>query len=329
MLFDIYINDAKILIIDDSKIVQMKIESMLIEQVSNTFHIGFANSAEEGLAKLDAFKPDLIILDIEMPGMSGLDMCRLLKSKTETELIPVIILTSSDNLENKTIALKNGANDFLSKNQDWVDLKLKIESLLKFKYTIFRLERAENLVTLLSNAIGLRDTYAKGHGERVSYYATLMARRLNLARFQVQDITIGGYLHDIGKIGIPDAILNKNSSLTEDEFAIMKQHPTLGYELCMPIHNFDRVRDMIKYHHEKLNGSGYPEGLTDRQISMEAKIIGVADIYDALTSRRSYREALNNEDAFIIMDEMVSKEEISKPLLQLLKSIVSEEGTIK
>lgn len=319
---DLKINGLKIVIADDSPIIIKRVQKLLNEQGYQVFTAFDGGSA---LELIESVRPDLIILDVEMPVMNGLEVCKIVKSNEETALIPIIIFSSSDSLENKNIAVEVGANDFLSKSFDIVELKLKVESLLKLKSAIDQLESAQNIIKAFVKAVEVKDKYTVGHAERVSMYAVQIAQKIGLEQQQVKDITIAGLLHDIGKIGISDAILNKPGKLTDEEFAIIKQHPVSGDEICSPIKSFDRIKRIIRHHHEKLNGSGYPDGISGDEINIETRIMTVADIYDALTSNRAYRTSMEKSGAFGILENSVQKGEIDMFLVEALRQIVDSE----
>jgi len=243
-------------------------------------------------------------------------------------LTPIVIITSTDTIENKTFALKSGANDFISKNltngTDIFDLKLKVESLLKIKHLTDQLEKADNIIICLAKAVEFKDYYTRGHADRVSKISRLIAKNLQLEPAVVNDITLAGLLHDIGKIGVPDHILNKPDRLTDDEFEVIKKHPEIGEEICKPIRFFDKVREYIRHHHEKLNGKGYPDRLVDYEISLGAKILSVADIFDALTSRRAYRDSLSIKDAVSVLVNCVAAGELDENITNILLKIIDK-----
>ena len=319
MFEEIDIDYSKVVIIDDSETTIQVIKSILTNQMSYKFQIYKANDGIEGLEVINKVGPDAIILDIDMPRMNGLELCKILRSNEATQLTPIVILTGSDTDENKMIALKSGANDFLSKTQiqkyNIIDLKLKIESLLKLKRLTDRLETAQNIIKSLAKAVEFKDYYTKGHAERVSEYGGAIARKMNLDNRIISEIILSGLLHDIGKIGIPDYILNKPDRLTDGEFEIIKKHPVIGEEICMPIKSFEMVREIIRHHHEKLDGSGYPDGLKGNEIKLEVRIISIADIYDALTSQRSYRDPIKCDIAIEILRKSASENKIDSDIL--------------
>jgi putative two-component system response regulator len=321
MFEEINIENSKIVIIDDSKTTVQVIKDILINKMNFNFQVFEAFDGIEGLELIKKICPDAVLLDIDMPRMNGLELCKILRNDESTQLTPIVIITGSDTVENKIIALKSGANDFISKtrvqNLDIVDIQLKIESLLKIKRLTDNLEKAENIIKSLAKAVEYKDYYTKGHADRVSNFGEIIAKKMHLDQELINDITLSGLLHDIGKIGVPDNILNKPDKLSAVEFEIIKRHPLIGEEICLPIKSFEKVREIIRHHHEKLNGTGYPDGLKGTEISLGSRIIAVADIYDALTSRRSYRNQISHENSIKILKESALKNEIDKEVVDV------------
>ncbi|MCX7710378.1 MAG: response regulator [Clostridia bacterium] len=316
---ELKITGSKIVIADDSPTIVSKLELMLKKQGYQVFS---ALDGEKCLQLVSEVDPDLILLDLDMPKVNGLDVCKVIRHDEKTSLTPVIILTASGSKDDKNRALAAGANDMLYKNYDNIELKLKVESLLKLKYAIDQLENANNIIKSLAKTVEVKDKYTVGHAERVSFIATTIARKMKFHEAQLKDITMAGLLHDIGKIGVPDLILNKEGKLTDEEFTIIKNHPVIGEEICNPIKSFEKVKQIIRHHHEKLNGKGYPDGLKGDQINIETRIMTVADIYDALTSDRSYRKSMTKEDAFNILKSLVERDEIDGSIVSVLEKVV-------
>jgi putative two-component system response regulator len=251
--------------------------------------------ATDGIAALDAvdrFHPDVILLDVTMPGASGLDVCRRLKRDPATHLVPVVLVTGQTDISDRIKGLEAGADEFLSKPVHPLELRARVRSLGRMKRLIDALDSAEAAFVTLALTIEARDPLTKGHCERLAREAVRLGRALGLGDDDLFALHRGGYLHDVGKIGVPDAILLKPGPLTPDEFAQMKQHPEIGDALCAPLQSLRRVRPIVLSHHERLDGSGYPFGLRGDDVPLLAQIVGVVDVYDALTSGRPYRSAL-------------------------------------
>ncbi len=268
-------------------------------------------AVRSGKAMLDFVKtnkPDLILLDIRMPEMDGFESLERLKQQMAPgEEIPVIFLTADENQESETRGLQLGAMDFIKKPFVPEVLALRVKHTIE----LVRLQRdlaaeverktEENarlslhVVQTLAEAIDAKDTYTKGHSGRVAQYSREIARRYGYTRKQQDEIYMMGLLHDVGKIGIPDQVINKPGKLTEEEYDMIKQHPVLGDRILKKIEEVPKLAVGARWHHERYDGSGYPDGLKGEEILEEARIISVADAYDAMTSRRSYRDTLPQE----------------------------------
>lgn len=312
---------AQIVVADDSPTTTTIIKNLLVRQGYDVFTAG---NGTEALSIIKLKAPSLAILDIAMPNLSGLEVCRAIKNNEQTRFIPVIILTSSDSKDDKNQAISVGANDYINKPYDKTELRLKVESLLKLKDAIDELENTGNIILALAKAVEAKDKYTEGHGERVSLISSKIARRIKLPEEQIKDIITAGMLHDIGKIGIPDTILNKPEKITDREFDLIKQHPIIGEEICSPIKSFSNIKNIIRHHHEKLNGTGYPDGLSGDAINIETRIISVSDIYDALTSSRLYRTPVDEETALKFLHTDVEKGELDRKVVDTLSCIINK-----
>ncbi|MFQ5828341.1 MAG: HD-GYP domain-containing protein [Candidatus Methylomirabilia bacterium] len=289
---------ARVLVVDDEARNREFLEEALTRLGDKVV------AAEDGLKALAEVKrelPDLIILDIAMPGLSGLDVCRALKQDSKTRLIPVVLLTALGDRETRIAGLEAGADDFFNKPCDLRELKTRIRSLLDLKRFTDELEHAETMITSLGLAVEARDTYTGGHCARLAKAALELGRRLGLEDQALRVLRLGGFLHDLGKISIPDHILLKPGPLTEEERTLMRAHPVIGEQLCQPMHSLDDVRLVIRYHHERWNGSGYPDSLAGDAIPLTAQILGLVDVYDALVTQRPYKPPFSREKAVEIL----------------------------
>ena len=280
----------KILIVDDSRPIAMKLEMFLKKEGYEVF------LARDGLQCLDAVEkinPDLIIMDIYMPRLNGIETCRIIKSDSRTCLIPVVILTASSAKEDKKEAISAGANEFIRKPFDPIEMKIRVESLLRLKSAIDQLENANNIIRTLAKAVEVKDKFLEGHTERVSMYSAKIARRMGLSEQQIDDIAMAGMVHDIGKIGVPDNILNKEGKLSKEEFEIIKNHTKIGYEMLNKSKKdlFASAAIIALQHHEKYDGTGYPNKLKGNEIHIYGRIVCIADVFDSLSSDRVYKKA--------------------------------------
>jgi putative two-component system response regulator len=256
-----------------------------------------ARNGREALEAIRTARPDVVVSDVRMPELDGFALCREIKAAPDTCLIPVVLLTGATEAQDRLRAIEAGANDFLAKPIDQSELKARVRSLMHVKHVTDELDSAEAVLRSLALMIEVRDAYTEGHCERLARYATELGVLLGLSDDDLQALGRGGYFHDIGKIALPDAILLKPSSLTAEEFALVKEHPIVGDRLCGDLRVLHRVRSIVRHHHERRDGTGYPDGLKGDEIPLLAQIIGIVDVYDAMTTARPYRAARSSEEA--------------------------------
>ncbi|BCL36388.1 two-component system response regulator [Nostoc sp. MS1] len=290
----------KILVVDDHSVSRMTAVTLLGME-------GYAViEADGGIAAIEMVrqqKPDLILLDVMMPGMDGFEVCRILKQDEHTRLIPVIFITALNDRRSRIRGIEVGADDFLSKPFDRVELTARVKSLVQQKLLNEDLDHAAQVLFSIASTIESRDPNTGDHCDRLIRLGRAFGESLNLSRYQIRDLMWGGYLHDIGKVGIPDAVLLKTGKLTPEEWVTMKQHVLIGEKICKPLRSMQGVIPIIRHHHERWNGSGYPDGLKEDEIPQIVQIFQIIDIYDALTSERPYKKAFTTEEALSIMFE--------------------------
>jgi putative two-component system response regulator len=258
----------------------------------------------EATAAIARESPDLILIDSQLPDVSGVDLCRQLKSDATLRLTPVVLITSRDAESRRIKGIEAGADGFLSKPIDCEELQARVSSLVRVKHYTDQLDSAESIIMTLGRMIDARDGYTQGHCERLACYATVLGKRLGLDAEQLAALHRGAFLHDIGKIGIPDAILLKTTRLTLAEYDQIKQHPVIGEGLCGTLQSLALVRPIVRHHHERLDGSGYPDGLRGAAVPILAQIVSIVDAFDAITTGRSYRTARSPEEAYAdLVDE--------------------------
>jgi putative two-component system response regulator len=312
---------AAILVADDDELNRELLSEILIEEKYNVV------CAENGDQALDAIQQnlvDLALLDVMMPGKTGYDVCRAVKSQPETRFIPVVLVTGLSRVDERIQGITCGADDFLSKPVNRQELLARTRSLLRIKEFTDELENAEAVLFSLALSIEAKDPYTRGHCDRLSSYSVAMAERMGLPHEQRVALRRAGVVHDIGKIGVPEHVLIKSGPLTADEWIVMKQHPVIGERICAPLKSFRFVLPIIRYHHEKLDGSGYPEGLKGNQIPLTARVLQVTDIYDALTTDRPYRAAMTQEAALETMRDEVKRGWWEGALVDELQALVTE-----
>jgi putative two-component system response regulator len=289
---------AKILLVEDDPQAVGVLEPILI---SKGFSVTVARDGVDGLEKIKLHNPDMVLLDIDMPRMDGIDVCRTIKNDPATRLIPVIMLTGFGDLENKIQALQAGADEFLNKPYNSLELFTRLNSLLRMRYLNAQLDNAEDVLFSMARAIEAKDSYTQGHVERVSSLAVQLGAYMGVSEEDQDALRKGGILHDIGKIGVPDNILNKAGPLTPEERLVIKMHPEQGAKICEKLKSIRGAIPIIRHHHERMDGSGYPDRLAGEEIPLLARILTVVDIYDALTTTRSYRRSLSHEMAMELL----------------------------
>jgi len=262
-----------------------------------------ATNGRDALEIVRAERPDLVLLDVVMPGISGLDVCAELKRDAETRLVPVVLISGAQEREARLAGLDAGADDFLNKPIDPEELSTRVRGLMRLKRLTDDLESAESLFLTLGRIIEARDPCTEGHCDRLTDYATLLGAHLQLDGSDLDALHRGAFLHDVGKIAIPDRVLLKRGKLTRAEYELMKRHPIIGDELCETVRSLDAVRPIVRHHHERLDGGGYPDALSGDEIPLLAQIVSIADVFDALTTDRPYRAALATTTAYQMMRE--------------------------
>jgi len=290
----------KILIVDDESGARAALEFLLRRE---GFEVRDAADGASAIQECATFRPDLILLDIMMPGMDGFEVCRHIKATPETRLTPVVLITGLSDTEDRIMGINAGADDFLSKPIDLNELLARTRSLLRLKQYTDELENAEAVLFSLAHSIEARDPYTHGHCERLAEMSARMGERLGVPEEQIKALRRAGVVHDIGKVAVPDSILLKPGPLTADETKVMQKHPVVGERICAPLKTFRLVLPIIRHHHEKHNGTGYPDGLRGEDIPLTARILQLSDVYDALTTDRPYKVAFTPEVALDLMEE--------------------------
>ncbi len=266
--------------------------------------------ANDGLRALELARerqPDVILLDVMMPGLDGYEVCGRLKSAEDTRLLPVVFLTGLDSREARLRGLEAGATDFLSKPFDLVELEVRVRNLVSFRRLTEDLDNAEQILFAIARSVEARDEGTGDHCDRLSGLATSLGQRLGMDSEGIKALRRGGYLHDIGKIGIPDRILLKPGPLDEDEWQVMRSHVAIGVGICAPARTLRPVMPIIRYHHERQDGSGYPDGLRGDEVPMLARVFQIVDVFDALTNDRPYRRAQSPAEAIVVLRAETAK----------------------
>jgi putative two-component system response regulator len=300
------IRNDTILIVDDSIQNVQLLEAHL---AAAGYDVVSAYDGKEALEKIDdGCLPDLVILDVMMPGLNGFEVCREIKKGEETRRVPVMLLTALQELDDKVRGFESGADEFLSKPVDKMELLLRVKSLLRIKHLHEDLESARDVIYTLALAIEANDPYTRGHSERVAEYGLILARRLGLDEDKQEMIRNAGILHDIGKIGITETILQKPGPLTDQELIVVQDHPAIGEKICRPLRSANTLLTVIRHHQERYDGLGYPDGMSGEEIPVEARIVSVCDAYDAMTSPRPYRPPMPREEAMETLKSEAGKQ---------------------
>jgi putative two-component system response regulator len=312
---------GRVLVVDDVEVNAQLVRAVL-DRDGHT--VSVASSGEAALAAIAREAPDLILLDVLMPGLDGFETCRRLKADAFTRLIPVVLFTALRDTDDRIRGFEAGADDFLSKPFHAHELRARVRSLIRIKRYTDDLETAESVILSLALTVEARDPSTDGHCQRLAAYAYAVGARLGLGEEDLIALERGGFLHDIGKVGIPDSVLLKPGPLTDREYALMKSHTVIGERLCGELRSLSRVRAIVRSHHERLDGSGYPDGLSGDDIPLRAQIISVVDLYDALTTQRPYKQPWSVQDAWAEMREHVKhgwyREDLVETLIELSQS---------
>lgn len=297
-------HELTVLIVDDVEINRQVLRAIL---KGSSYRVLQARRPSEAFEVLQQERVDLVIVDMVLPELSGPEFCRRMKADRDTHLIPILMVTSTQGVDDEIAGISSGANEFLMKPLHPAAVRARIRSMLRHKLAIDSLDEAETILFGVAEAVEQRDQGTSDHCQRLSAYSVQLGKALGLPAPQLLALHRGGFLHDIGKIGVPDGILFKAGRLTPEEWAVMQTHTVRGEEICRPMKSLAAVLPIIRSHHERWDGSGYPDKLRGDEIPQLARILQVADIYDALTSERSYKPMLSHQEAMGILAEETAK----------------------
>jgi len=296
--------DGTILVVDDDSTNRALLAEMLEMQ---GYQVVTASDGRQALAEFTRVQPSLVLSDIQMPHVNGFEVCRTLKNNPVTRLTPVVLVTGLAASEHRIRGIEAGADDFLNKPFDRSELLARVRSLLSLKAYTDELECAESVLFALARSIEGKDPYTEGHCERLSDYSARLGERIGLPEEQITALRRAGIVHDVGKVAVPDSILLKRGPLSEEEWRIIREHPVVGERICVPLKSFRLVTPIIRHHHEKRDGSGYPDGLQGEEIPLTARILQLTDVYDALTTERPYKPAFSSTEALRTMSDEVKQ----------------------
>ncbi|MFC1750871.1 HD domain-containing phosphohydrolase [Pseudomonadota bacterium] len=308
-----------VLIVDDDSL-HLRLSQKVL--TGSRFCVFSASHGEEALDLLRKQSMDVVVLDKCMPGMNGLEVCRRIREEPELNFLQIIIVTASTETSELSQSLEAGANDFIRKPYLIEELRARVTAAGNHKRMTDQLDSAESMLFTLARMVEAKDNHTGDHCARLSHVAVAFGRELGLDEEELLALYRGGVLHDLGKLGIPDSILLKKGALSSDEWEIMREHTTIGVRLCSGLKSMTTTLPIIQYHHERWDGSGYPEGLKGDEIPLLARIFQVVDIYDALMSERSYKSALPRDEVVSILEEEVRKGWLDPELVEKFLDLV-------
>ncbi|MDD3518391.1 MAG: response regulator [Chromatiales bacterium] len=312
----------RVLVVDDVATNRVMLRAIL---AAHGYEVVEADCGEAALARLVELEFDAVILDVLMPGKSGFDVCREIRLELGFEFLPVIMLTSLGSPDDMAMGFESGATDFVTKPYNNVELVARVNSAVAQKRLTDRLDDTESVLFALARMVESKDRNTRDHCDRLSHMAVVFGRSLGLSFDELEALRRGGILHDIGKLGIPDGILLKEGPLTESEWLIMRQHPVIGAELCTPLRTMRKTVDIIRHHHEKWNGAGYPDGLSGTDVPLLARVFQVVDVFDALTTERPYKPAFPVDQTIDILERETADGNWDPDLMQRFLHILNDQ----
>lgn len=272
-------------------------------------------------------QPNAILLDLNLPKLDGYEVCRRLKADISYRLIPVVALTSSESADEKTMAVEAGADEFLTKPVNRAEMTVRIRSLVRVHRFNQELIGAESVAMALARAVASKDGYSSGHVEHVANFAVMFGQALGMEPAELKILKYGAILHNVGKIAIPDAVLEKTGPLTPREKALFQQHPRVGCDICSPLKPLKPILPIIRHHKEHFDGTGYPDGLRGEEIPIGAQIVGIVDAYSAMTSNRPFRRAISEEEAIQKIRELAAKGTYDPQLVEKFFAALGQSGS--
>ena len=312
---------ATVLVVDDDDAVRRLFERMLSAHGYSVLSVSDGNAALEVIRRQP---PDAVLLDVSMHGVDGFEVCRRLKRDRATRLTPVILVSGSSDVSQRVEGFSAGADDFLHKPADSTELLTRVGAVVRLKRYTDDLDSAASIIMTLATMIESRDGHSEGHCHRMANYSAALGRRLGLDADDLQVLQRGGMLHDIGMLAIPESVIMKSGPLDAVEFDVVKTHTTVGDSLCANLRSLQTVRPIVRHHHERRDGSGYPDQLGGDDIPLLAQIIGIVDVYDAITTRRAYQRSKSVEDAIGVLRGEVEKGWRSRELVEEFVTLIGE-----
>jgi putative two-component system response regulator len=285
---------ARILVVEDDMAIRTLLLSLLER---NGYQVVLAADGDAGLRAVAEHEPDVLLLDVGLPTIDGFEVTRRLRRNPRTRTLPIIMLTARASLDDTVEGLDAGADDFVTKPFQATELLARIRSGVRMRKAVLGMESAHAVVAALANAVEAKDAQTEQHCQRLATMSGMLARAADVNLDDQEAIVYGALLHDIGKIGIPEAILQKPGPLSAEEWEVIRRHPEIGEVICRPLSFSERYTPIIRHHHERWDGAGYPGGLMGVAIPLGSRIVALADAFDAMTQDRPYRAAMPIEAA--------------------------------
>jgi putative two-component system response regulator len=285
---------ARVLVADDHEQHVELLDGYLTAVGHDCLH---AYDGEEALRRVRTDAPEMMVLDVGMPRLNGFQVCERVKRHPTLRQIPIVLVLDDGSMEEKLRGIEVGADDFLTRPFNKLELLTRVKSLVRVKRLNDQLDQSEAAIYNLARVLEAKDEYRLHHSERLAGLATRLAQALGLTDEEIETLRVGAALHDIGTVGVRESILQKRGSLTDAEYDEIKRHPVIGEHLCAALRCGDDVAPLVRYHQERWDGQGYPDGLRGEQIPLLARVMSVADAYSALTSERPYRRAMEPVEA--------------------------------
>ncbi|HEY3164421.1 MAG TPA: HD domain-containing phosphohydrolase [Candidatus Limnocylindrales bacterium] len=289
---------SHVLVVEDDEANRSLLEKLLARDGYRTTSVA---DGEEALAAIERLSPDLVLLDVGLPSLDGFEVTRRLRSDARTLALPIVLVTGRTGLDSVVEGLDAGADDFVSKPFHPAELLARLRSALRLRQALDRMDAAHTAVAALANAVEAKDPMTERHCQRLANLAARVGSRIGLEAPELESLAYGALLHDVGKIGVPEAILTKPGPLDEDEQALMRRHPEIGERICAPLAPALTFAPIVRHHHERWDGRGYPDGLRAEAIPIGARIVGLVDAFDAITHDRPYRDGASAAQAMDVL----------------------------
>lgn len=319
------INNKLLALVADDEEANHQLMERILQRLGYT--VAHVYTGKEALDYALANKPDMILLDVLMsPELTGFDVCRRIKSNPLTRFIPTVLITGLNTVEMRIQGLDTGADDYFVKPFEPAELIARLKNLMIQKRALDEFDSAERVIASLAVAIEAKDPSTRGHSARVSQIAVRLGQAIKLPEANLRTLRLGCLLHDLGKIGVPETILRNTGKLNSEEWSIMRAHPEAGERMCAPLQSLEEILPIVRSHHERLDGSGYPDGLAGDEIHLLVRIASIADVYDALTTPRPYRTAMSINEALDELSRDVQAGKLDRNLFNAWVKVVGEKN---